>query len=95
MADEKKPTPKPTKEKIPTKKTPCPISREDFLATEPIKIDIGEERKIATPMEFKSGSFGFFVNDKVTLVIDGVAVKFQANIILTAVNSGPPKPEKS
>lgn len=74
----------------PKAKAPCPINKEDFTAkAQPIAMVVNGETKALTPKHFASGSYGWFANEKVTVVIDGVPVKVQANVILTVVNSKP------
>lgn len=80
--------------------TPCPISLEEMIAAEPIKVDIyvpGEDhprRVILAPHEFNTGSFGYVCVDKPVIVVAGKAVKFQLSFQLVAVNSNPKKKEK-
>jgi hypothetical protein len=91
----KTPTPK-TAEKAPasepstngSNKTACAISRKAFMGQKPVPVTVGENTILAaTPKEFSSGTFGYFANEKVTRIIDGVPVKFQLNLIMTAIGS--------
>ncbi len=69
-------------------KTTCPISRADFLAkAEPLKIDIGGAILIAEPREFSTGSFGWYVNSKTTVTVDGKPLSIQAGMNLIVVGS--------
>ena len=69
-------------------KTICPISREDFLAkAEPLKIDLGGFPMVAEPREFSTGSFGWYMNGKTVVSIDGKAVSVQIGMNLTVVGS--------
>ena len=69
-------------------KTVCPISRADFLAkAEPIKIDLNGFPLTADPREFSTGSFGWYVNAKAPVVIDGKTVQVQVGMNLTVVGS--------
>ena len=69
-------------------KTVCPISREDFLAkAETIKIDLNGFPLTADPREFSTGSFGWYVNAKAPVVIDGKTVQVQVGMNLTVVGS--------
>ena len=69
-------------------KTTCPISRADFLAkAEPLKIDIGGFPMVAEPREFSTGSFGWYMNGKTVVSIDGKAVSVQIGMNLTVVGS--------
>lgn len=74
----------------PAKKSECPITKEAFAEkAKPLAVVINGETKVATPKEFASGSFGYFFNEKVVVMIDGIPVKLQANVILTVVGSKP------
>src|SRR4029078_11823595 len=67
-------------------KTVVPISREDFLAkAEPLKIDLGGFPMIAEPREFSTGSFGWYVNGKATLNVDGKSGSVQSGMEHIAV----------
>lgn len=69
-------------------KTSCPVSLERFTKTsKPILAKLGESAITVTPREFSTKSFGYFGNGKVTMMVDGVPVVFQAGITLTAVGS--------
>jgi hypothetical protein len=69
-------------------KTVCPISREDFLAkAEPLKIDVGGSTLIAEPREFSTGSFGWYVNSKTTVTVDGKPLSIQVGMNLIVVGS--------
>lgn len=76
-----------TKREFGAQKTPFPLSREDFLASEPITTTIGGEEVTLTPREFASGSLGYNVSVKVTLEVAGERVKFQVGGNFVAVNS--------
>jgi hypothetical protein len=69
-------------------KTTCPISRADFLAkAEPLKIDLGGFPMIGEAREFSTGSFGWYVNGKATLMVDGKALSVQVGMNLIVVGS--------
>ena len=69
-------------------KTVCPISREDFLAkAEPLKIDLGGFPMIAEPREFSTGSFGWYVNAKAPITVDGKKLSVQVGMNLIVVGS--------
>jgi hypothetical protein len=69
-------------------KTVCPISRADFLAkAEPLKIEIGGSTLIAEPREFSTGSFGWYVNSKTTVTVDGKPLSIQVGMNLIVVGS--------
>jgi hypothetical protein len=71
-------------------KTTCPISREDFLAkAEPLKIEIGGSSfpLTAEPKHFSTGSFGWYVNSKAQLMVDGKPLSVQVGMNLVVVGS--------
>jgi len=69
-------------------KTICPITREDFLAkAETLKIDLGGFPMVAEAREFSTGSFGWYVNGKATLNVDGKNLSVQVGMNLIVVGS--------
>ena len=69
-------------------KTTCPISRPDFLAkAEPLKIEINGQSIIAEPREFSTGSFGWYLNGKTVISVDGKALSVQIGMNMTVVGS--------
>jgi hypothetical protein len=69
-------------------KTTCPISRADFLAkAQPIKILLGDFPMQGDPREFSTGSFGWYVNGKAPIVVDGKSIQCQVGINITVVGS--------
>jgi hypothetical protein len=75
-------------------KTVCPISRADFLAkAEPLKIDLHGTTLVAEPREFSTGSFGWYVNSKAPVTIDGKTVSVQVGMNLIVVGSKEAKGE--
>jgi hypothetical protein len=70
------------------KKTICPISRADFHAkAKPISITIAGVPHLAEVKGFSTGSFGWYLNGKTVLEIDGVAVPVQINSSFIVVGS--------
>jgi hypothetical protein len=70
------------------KKTTCPISRTDFQAkAKPVAVAIGGHQHLAEVKEFSTGSFGWYLNAKAVLEVDGVAVPVQINANLIIVGS--------
>lgn len=78
------------------KKTTCPVSREQFQEkAKPLSLDVDGTKIILNTKEFKgkkgevdgTGSLGWFNNDKITVMVDGVACKAQANISIVLVGS--------
>ncbi len=69
-------------------KTTCPISRADFLAkAQPVKVELNGSPMHAGPREFSTGSFGWYLNGKATIVVDGKPVQVQVGLNLTVVGS--------
>ena len=66
----------------------CPITKEDFFAkAEPLKVEIAGIPMIAEPKAFSTGSYGWYLNAKTTVIIDGKAVPVQIGANLTVVGS--------
>ena len=62
-------------------KTVCPISRQDFRAgAKPLTITINGQPMVAQPKEFSTGSLGWFLGDKVNVMMGDVPVKVQLGI---------------
>lgn len=83
------------------KKTPCPVSREEFAkAAKPLTLTIEGQTFVLSPKEFAgqsgqpdgTGSLGWFMNDKLTLKIGDTPVRVQPTISLVLIGS---KVEKS
>ena len=69
-------------------KTLCPISRKDFLANaKPITIDLGGHPVTAEPREFSTGSFGWYVNAKSPIEVDGKRLSIQIGMNMIVVGS--------
>ena len=69
-------------------KTNCPISRADFLAhAKPVTIDLGGFPVTAEPREFSTGSFGWYVNAKSPIEVDGKKLSVQVGMNLIVVGS--------
>jgi len=69
-------------------KSPCPISKTQFLETaEPVKIMIGNSEIVAEKREFSTGSFGWYYNGKTTVTVDGKSLSVQVGLNLTVVGS--------
>lgn len=70
------------------KETPCPVTRPQFRAgAKPVPVTIGGKEYTAVVKEFSTGSFGWNINDKVKLMVDGVEVTCQIGLNLTIANS--------
>lgn len=69
-------------------KTVCPITRDTFRTQAPmLPIALAGHTFIATPRDFESGSVGYYVNGKVSVMVDGVAVMCQVGINVTVIGS--------
>ena len=64
------------------------ISRADFLKhATPLEVKIGDLPMGADVKEFSTGSFGWNINGKATIKVNGVAVPVQVGLNLTVINS--------
>lgn len=69
-------------------KSPCPLSQSQFLAkAEPLKISVNNQDMLAEVKAFSTGSFGWYLNGKTTVMVDGKAVSIQIGMNLTVVGS--------
>ena len=69
-------------------KSPCPVSKTQFLEkAEAVKLTIGTNELIADKREFSTGSFGWYVNQKATITVDGKALSVQVGSNLIVVGS--------
>jgi hypothetical protein len=77
-------------------KSPCPLSQSQFMAkAEPVKVIVNGQELLADVKTFSTGSFGWYLNGKTVLTVDGKAVSVQIGMNLTIVGSkeaerGPP-----
>jgi hypothetical protein len=69
-------------------KTSCPVSLTQFLEkAEPMKVTINGQEMLAEVKQFSTGSFGWYMNGKTVVSIDGKAVSVQIGMNLTVVGS--------
>ena len=69
-------------------KSPCPLSQSQFLAkAEPLKIAINGQEMLAEVKAFSTGSFGWNINGKMTITVDGKPVSVQIGMNMTVVGS--------
>jgi len=69
-------------------KTSCPVSLTQFLEkAEPMKVVINGQEMLAEVKQFSTGSFGWYMNGKTVVSIDGKAVSVQIGMNLTVVGS--------
>ena len=66
----------------------CPLSQSQFLAkAEPLKVGINGQDMLAEVKSFSTGSFGWYLNGKTVIEIDGKAVSVQIGMNMTVVGS--------
>jgi hypothetical protein len=69
-------------------KTSCPVSLTQFVEkAEPMKVIINGQEMLAEVKTFSTGSFGWYMNGKTVVSIDGKAVSVQIGMNLTIVGS--------
>lgn len=69
-------------------KSPCPVTLAQFLdKAEPLKISINGQEMLAEVKAFSTGSFGWYLNGKTTVTVDGKPVSVQIGMNLTVVGS--------
>ena len=69
-------------------KSQCPLSQAQFLAkAEPLKISINGQEMLAEVKAFSTGSFGWYLNGKTSVSVNGKAVSVQIGMNLTIVGS--------
>jgi hypothetical protein len=69
-------------------KTSCPVSLSHFLEkAEPVKISINGQEMLAEVKQFSTGSFGWYMNGKTMVTVDGKPISVQIGMNLTVVGS--------
>jgi hypothetical protein len=69
-------------------KPTLPITREQFrTAAKPVTVVINGKELTAPRKEFSTGSLGWYLNDKMTIEVDGQPVTVQIGLNLTIVGS--------
>ncbi len=69
-------------------KSPCPVSLSQFLEkAEPLKVTINGQEMLAEVKSFSTGSFGWYINGKTTVTVDGKPVSVQIGMNMTVVGS--------
>lgn len=69
--------------------TKCEVSREEFLASGSIMVEVNGQPIVAKVKEFSTGSFGYNAAGKVTVKVAGKPVVLQVACNLIAVGSKP------
>lgn len=69
-------------------KSPCPVSLSQFLEkAEPLKVSVNGQELLAEVKSFSTGSFGWYINGKTTVTVDGKPVSVQIGMNMTIVGS--------
>jgi hypothetical protein len=69
-------------------KSTCPISRTQFVEkAEPLKVNINGSEMVADVKEFSTGSFGWNINAKTVITVDGKPLSVQIGMNMTVVGS--------
>ncbi len=69
-------------------KTSCPITRAEFKEkAQQVKVDVGGVAMMAEPKEFSTGSFGWYLSGKATILVDGKPVQVQVGANLAVIGS--------
>jgi hypothetical protein len=69
-------------------KTACPVTRAQFTEkAEPLKVTINGQDLVAEVKEFSTGSFGWYLNGKIVVPIDGKNCSVQIGMNLAVVGS--------
>jgi hypothetical protein len=70
------------------RKTSCPVTRQQFSSTaKALTVAISGQPLAASPKQFSTGSFGFYANGKVSVLVDGVPVQCQVSLNITVIGS--------
>jgi hypothetical protein len=68
----------------------APLTVDEFNeAAEPLKVMIGDQTLLAEPKNFKTGSFGFFITAKVSVLVGDTLVPCQVGCNIIVVGSKP------
>jgi len=69
-------------------KVPAPVSKTQFMEkAESVKIMLNGNEMLAERREFSTGSFGWYLNGKTTITVDGKPLNVQVGLNLTVVGS--------
>ncbi|MDX2092895.1 MAG: hypothetical protein SFX73_33910 [Kofleriaceae bacterium] len=69
-------------------KTAAPVTAKQFAEkAEPLKIVINGQEMLAEVKQFSTGSFGWYLNGKTVISVDGKAVSVQIGMNMTVVGS--------
>jgi len=69
-------------------KTVCPVTKREFTENaEGLKVTINGKELLAPAKQFSTGSFGWYINEKVSATINGKPVQVQVGMNLIVVGS--------
>lgn len=69
-------------------KQPAPLSLPQFLEkAEPLKVIINGQEMLAEVKSFSTGSYGWYINGKTTVTVDGKPLSVQIGMNMTVVGS--------
>jgi hypothetical protein len=69
-------------------KTSCPVTLAQFMEkAEPLKVTINGQDMLAEVKQFSTGSFGWYMNGKTVVSVDGKAISVQIGMNMTVVGS--------
>jgi hypothetical protein len=69
-------------------KTTCPISRKEFAEkAKPVEVVIDGTKMVAANREFSTGSMGWNISNKMTIMVGDKPVTVQVGLNLTIVGS--------
>ena len=69
-------------------KTVCPVTRKEFIEkAKPVEVVIDGNKMIGAPREFATGSLGWNISSKMTLMVGDKPVTVQVGLNLTLVGS--------
>jgi hypothetical protein len=69
-------------------KSPCPVTLTQFLEkAEPVKVSINGQDLLAEVKSFSTGSFGWYINGKIVIQVDGKPLSVQIGMNMTVVGS--------
>lgn len=69
-------------------KSACPISQSQFVEKAvPLKVVINGQEQLAEVKQFSTGSFGWNINAKIVVEVDGKPLSVQVGMNMTIVGS--------
>lgn len=70
------------------RKTECPVTRDEFVAeAKGLQVVVNGQTLLAQVKEFSTGSFGWHVGDKLTILVGDTLVKVQVGLTMTVIGS--------